>query len=70
MRALCSGRGDCCHSLQCVKGIKDFGEDLGEDDHLGEEETTALVFGAFFTVRLVIFDVGEVVGREGLHGPV
>ena len=43
---------------------------MGEDYYLGKEETTAFVFGTFFYVVFVIFDVGEVVKYEGLDGPV
>ena len=70
MCALGTGLGDGCHGLKGVEGVQDFGEDLGEDYHLGEEETTALVFGAFFAVGSVEFGVRKIVRGERLDGPI
>jgi hypothetical protein len=61
MGALRSCLGDGSHSLEGVESVEDIGEYLREDDHLGEEETTAFVVGAFLSIRFIIFDVWEVV---------
>jgi hypothetical protein len=36
--------------LEGVESVEDFGEDLREDDHLREEETTAFIFAGLFYI--------------------
>jgi hypothetical protein len=50
MGALGSGLGHGCHGLEGIEGVEYLGQDLRKDDHLGEEQTTSLILGAFFSV--------------------
>ena len=62
--------GNGLRGLEGIECFEDFGEDLGEMNHLAEQSATSLRLDALLCIALLPLDVREIMSAQKGYGPV